>query len=353
MQTYSEKQVQEMISEVDSAIETLLKSEKDALVALQKGSSAGFDHVMANAAKGAAAAKKAEGSYSESSSSSSSKSPMGKGEESASASASKSGSVSVPETSASANGGLGKGEAPSELDRTAKDQLAKGAAPSELDRTAKDQLRKDGEDASASPVAESSASSAPSASPSASPDASTAPDDSSASPDAGQAPSEQELVEAYGQLSQPELELHAKALAQVMAAQAGAQSPSASPAGPPAPGSSPLPGDQSPGVAPDAMAAMKSENSLLRGQVEELQKGMSAFVDGFKDLLAPKQKAVTALDVVPASKPSLMQLTKSEIGDRMPALVKREDLTKADRKLITAWYRGDASDQDIAHLLSK
>lgn len=336
MQTYSEKQVQEMITEVDAAIETLLKSEKDALVALQKGAGAGLAQVMGDAARAA----KSE----------------------------------VPTTTDAANGGMKKGEAPSELDRTARDQLNKGAAPEGVDRTATDQLKKAGPDASAAPVAEDSspADASPSASPPASDSAPAADPSASASADpaaaggAQAAPTEQELAEAYGQLSQPELELHAKALAQVMAAKAGAAnpmapqsaappaSPSAAPASAPAPGASPLPGDQSPGVDPNAMSAMKSENKLLRSQVEDLQKGLSAFTEGFKDLMAPKQKAVTGMDIVPADqKPSVLQLTKSEINEKLRTVVRKPELTKTERKLITRWYSGDASDQDLAQILSK
>jgi len=298
---------------------------------------------------------KAEGSASRSeSSSSSSGSPMDKAEGSS--------SVSVPETSASANGGLvNKGEAPSELDRTARDQLKKGQAPSELDRTAREQLGKAADDPSAAPMAESSSSPAGAADASAppSPSPEPSPSDSSGQPQdpaagqEGQAPTEQELVEAYGQLSQPELELHAKAMAQVMAAKAGgAPGMSPSPSGPPPAGAAPMPGDNSPAVSPD-MTTMKSENALLRAQVEELQKGLKAFADGFQDLMAPKQKAVTGMDIVPETKPSLLQLTKSEIGDKLKTVVRRSDLTKSERKLITAWYSGDASDQDLTPILSK
>lgn len=302
MQTFSEKKVQDMIAEVDSAIETLLKSEKDALIKLQKGASG----------------------------------------------------VSIPQTQDAAQGGLAKG----------------------------------GEDASAAPVAESSAEKKPDPSPSASPadagppaaDASApapAPDPMAAGAPGADAsasapPTEQELVEAYGQLSQPELQLHAKALASVMAAQAGAQSPAAAPGASPsapapmaaspspspaapapmAPGASPLPADQSMPVDP-SVAAMKSENSLLRGQVADLQKGLAAFTDGFKELLAPKQKAVTAMDVVAETpRQSLLQLTKSEIGTKLATVVKT-DLSKSDRKLINRWYNGEAGDAELNHLLSK
>lgn len=297
MQTFSEKKVQDMIAEVDSAIETLLKSEKDALIKLQKGASG----------------------------------------------------VSIPQTQDAANGGLAKGGEDASAAPVAEDkEKAPDASPSAAPA-----------DAGPGPAADPMASADPAA-PAGDPAAAPGADASASAP-----PTEQELVEAYGQLSQPELQLHAKALASVMAAQAGAQSPaapapgpSAGPAAPPAspspagPGASPLPADQSMPVDP-SVAAMKSENVLLRGQVADLQKGLAAFTDGFKELLAPKQKAVTGMDIVPETpKQSLLHLTKSEIGTKLAAVVKT-DLAKSDRKLINRWYNGDASDAELTHLLSK
>ncbi len=146
----------------------------------------------------------------------------------------------------------------------------------------------------------------------------------------------------------------------------GMPPPSASPSG--APGAAPLPADQSPPLAPDSTMALKSENASLKGQVEELTKSVSAFRDGLKGFMKPApqhptvqtptaqiqfipaQKAVTSLDAVPQIAPQTLNLSKSEINDRLKTVVQK-DLSKAERKLINRWYTGDANDQDIAPLL--
>lgn len=304
MQTFNDAQVADMIGEVETAIQAVLKSEATTLRKSESMNSAG------NGGPGAG-------------------SPLGKTDPDASA-------------------------AP----------VQEGSAPAD----------------ESAPPADASASPAPDASPS--PDASPAPAGDPAAAQQDAPPSKEELDAAYAGLSLPELEMHIQCATQALAAKqsqmgGGAPAspsaapapamPSASPAG--APGANPLPADQSPPLAPAAAAALKSENAVLRGQVEELTKSVSAFLEGFKGMVKPQapanpqvnttagviqfipaQKAVTSMDTVPqAAAP--VSLSKAEINEKLKTVVRKPELTKNERKLITRWYQGDATEQDIAPLL--
>lgn len=223
------------------------------------------------------------------------------------------------------------------------------------------------EDASASPP---DASASPDAPPmdagSDSSSAAAPPMDASAS--AGGLPTVEELKAEYAQLSPEEFQVHAQAMAAVLAekqgAAAGGQPPAAAPqpAAPPptGAGNATLPGEGSQGT--DPAMAMKSEQ--LEAEVKDLKKSLDEQKVANADLkksvesvaqilqkaFAPKQKAVTAMDAIPTSVEPAKPLTKAEINQKISALDK-DTLKKSDFQAIKDFYNGKVPVTSIAHLL--
>lgn len=212
-------------------------------------------------------------------------------------------------------------------------------------------------DASASappPMAEGSDSSA----------AGAPPMDASAS--AGGLPTVEELKAEYAQLSPEEFQLHAQAMAAVIAekqggAPAGAGAPPQPAPPPPAAGAdATLPGEGSQGI--DPAMAMKSEQ--IEAEVKDLKKSLEEqkainadlkkSVDSVAQILskvfAPKQKAVTAMDAVPASTEPVKRLSKAEVNAKIIALDK-STLKKSDVDAIKDFYNGKVQVEAISHLL--
>jgi hypothetical protein len=262
------------------------------------------------------------------------------------------------------------------------------------------------------PPADASASAPPDAPPA--PDASAAsappaPDASAASAPADPAASAagadpmQALVQAYGQLSDGELQQHFMALKQVldakMAASAGpaAGAPpaaaGAAPAGmaPPAPAGmappapapeaslppagpgavSPLAGEGSQPVDPNATMALKSEfdsklNELKKSsdkaieekdaEIARLNKSVEGLVESMTKFFGtPQRKGVTGKDIgagLMKSEKPVVELSKSEITKKLTAAARNPKLEKKDRELINNFYKGTVSVDALSHLLA-
>ena len=320
--TWTQEELQKMVTECTDQVESLVKSE---VANLQK-----WEHEKSMSASSSASesssrdteAQKKEGSASASSS-------RDTEAQKAEGSAAKSG-VSVPKTTDAANGGLKKG-----ADDPAGDAGSSDALPSE-----------------------GAADSAPaSAAPSA--DAAPAADPAAAAPGAEQPPTLPELTEAYCQLSPPELDMHKQAIAAAeaqMSAGAGAapagapMAPPASPSAGPAPDAAaapaPMPGAASQPVAPEFA---KSEADV---KIASLEKSLEATVQIVATLLGkPNFKSVTGEDTVTKTEKSFDGLTKGEVTDRLNKAVSK-GLSKGDSLLLKSFYKGEVGVNDIGHLLA-
>lgn len=294
-----------MIEEVEGAVENLVKSEAESL---KKG-----EHSK-TMEKSASAGSASESSTSaEKSSSHDTNAQKGEG-------------VAVPKTMDAAQGGLKKGA----------DDPAADASP--------DALPSEGEGEPAAAGSDPAAAAAPA-------------DPAAPAPGAESAPSEQDLVEAYGQLSPEELQMHMQAMQQVMQTQsAGAAPAGAPPADPmasaaPAPDASaapaPMPGADSQPVAP---AFAKSEAGL---KIAALEKSLEATLQVLQVMTQkPSFKSVDALDTVTKTEAKFESLSKAEVTERLNKAV-RGDLGSGDRNLVKKFYKGEAGVRDIAHLLAK
>lgn len=266
-----------------------------------------------------------------------------------------------------------------------------------------------GGDAPPAPDASASAPAAPAPDASASAPASPAPDASASADPAAQAAGSDPmaaLTQAYAQLSPDELAMHFQALKQVLMTQqagsmGGAPGAGAAPAGadpmagsagappaaapapagpgagapPPAAGGAPgadavapLAGEGSKPVDPAAMMALKSEHdkamTLVKSErdaqaakVAELEKSLAKLTETLEKVVAqPIRKSVTGKDMIDEvlshEKPEPKKLTKAEITAKLLKAARDTATKPADRELINNYYKGTASVDALAHLLS-
>jgi len=108
---------------------------------------------------------------------------------------------------------------------------------------------------------------------------------------------------------------------------------------------------------------MKSENTGLKTENEDLKKSLSKLTVAMADFIkgkAPKRKAVTNLEYVAKSetkteektenKVDLRKLSKNEISAKLTAKI-RNGLEKAERNKINQYYDGEININEIKHLL--
>jgi hypothetical protein len=316
MKTYTQEEIHQMVTEVEGQVESLVKSE---VASLQKWENEKSSSSSSSSSASASASRATEAQKKEASASSSRSTEAQKAEV-----------AGTPQTVDAAQGGLKKG-----ADDPAGDAGSSDALPSE----------------GASDGASPPASAAPSA------DAAPAADPAAAAPGAEQAPTLPELTEAYSQLSPPELDMHeqalhaAKAQMSAGAAPAGAPAaPAASPSAAPAPDAlaapAPMPGAASAPVAPEFG---KSEADV---KIASLEKSLEATTQILVTLLGkPNFKSVTGEDAVTKTEKSFEGLTKSEVTERLNKAV-RKGLSTGDSLLLKSFYKGEASVNDIGHLLA-
>jgi hypothetical protein len=100
---------------------------------------------------------------------------------------------------------------------------------------------------------------------------------------------------------------------------------------------------------------VKSENNLLKKELEDLKKKEAAIDQFLKTLVekkvAPKQKAITSLDYIKKSEDSEKVLTKSEIHNVLLTKSQDPNLSEKDREAINGYYLSGGSVDNIKHLL--
>lgn len=188
--------------------------------------------------------------------------------------------------------------------------------------------------------------------------------------------SEMSLEQAYGSLSDEDLQAHYEALKAVIMAKmpqgdAGAPPAEASSAGavPPAPEASAAPAmpGAPEGSAPpqDPAITHKSEKDSLEAlsKAEDEIKGLKNQVEGITGLLEkmlakPTQKAVTSMAEFLAKsemeKPVTPKLSRNQVTVKLGEAAQRTDLKKSDRELINRYFmNGDVDYKSIQHLLSE
>lgn len=248
-------------------------------------------------------------------------------------------------------------------------------------------LSKEGSDPSAAPKPEGSSSEAPA-------DAASAPSDApseDAAPEPGggdehpeaQAGSEKTLEQAYGELSDEDLQAHYEALKAVVMSRMQSGAPGAAPAdagSPPPPAPAPAAGAPDMGAPPPAgpdmgkaamppppppagMPAMKSETSkaeeLNKAEINDLKKQVEGLTNLLETMLTkPVRKSVTTMAQYMAKseleKPVTAQPTVQEIKTKLGKAAQTATLAKSDRDLINRYFLDGPKSvkfEEIEHLL--
>lgn len=214
--------------------------------------------------------------------------------------------------------------------------------------------------ASESSGSDSSDSDSSSSSSGSSSDSSSSSSDSSS--DSSGSGDEQTLEDAYGQLSDEELQAHYEALKAVIMSRMGSQDEGGAEAPPqqaaPAPAQDKGQLAMSEKSVSEPDSSVKEELSKAEGKIAELENTVNGLAKVLETILSkPAQKSVTAIgDIKDLTKSEQNQkpvtsLTKKEITDRLTAKTKNPSLAKNDRDLINGYYMGSVKVEQLTHLL--